>query len=451
MYLYLLILLIILLFFISLFFTRDFFSPSSIICLTYLFSLGLASLNVYEWKFSLSSLTFNIVFLGIISFFLGCLFCSLFRNKKYKKNIENDSEPKLHFFNVSKLNLLILLFVQLLTFILNFYYVQKIAGTISLSNIGEVIGNYRLISAYSENAESIPGFVIQMVKFSNLILYFITIIFINNNFYNKNYNNNEKNNNIFSYLIVSFIINSAISLLSGGRYNLISNLISIFIIYTFFNRLISDNNNINFKSTIKTVFLIFALLFVFSSFRSVVGRTNDSDFVSYISSYFGGSVPLLNRYLEKNPSPSSNVEFGYETFYPVHRFLNKFGISKSYRRGNQEFLTSGSLIGNVYTSFKPMYIDFGIIGILFLQFMLGFIWQKFYNYIKVKTSFSGKRIIYLVFYSMLIVTLFLHSYSEGFYSLVFSPGFFTQILYSVVIYLFIFKFKLVFKYNMLEG
>ena len=430
MNIYLLITLLIVMFFLVLIIYKDIISPSSIIIMSYLVATFFASLNINEWQINFRPLTIKLVIFGIIAFVVGTMLVTMIKNKSV-----NDDSITIKTINVSKINVSILILFQLISLIFNFYYVQKIVGYSSFSQIGEMIGKYRMISAYSDEYIQIPFFVTQMVKISRLIFYFMFYIYFNNIFAKPNTKNYKEVVTKIT-IIISFLIQAFTSLLSGGRFELIGSVIGIIMMYLIFYKRF-NKKSLNFTKKLKVAGGVLLILLLFSFTRNIVGRNNDSDFISYVSTYTGSGVVLLDKGLHGGFAMSDT--FGYQTFYPFYRLLSKFGIVSDFRRGNLAFSTSGKLIGNVYTSLGTMYMDFGKIGVLILQFLLGIMWQLLYNKVKTKNENKFNNIFYLILYATLIDSLFLHSYSEGFYSFIFSQTFILQIIYCYVIYVFLFK------------
>ena len=190
------------------------------------------------------------------------------------------------------------------------------------------------------------------------------------------------------------------------------------------------NSRINTKNITKVFLLIVAIVLCFSKTRTLVGRTNDDDFVSYVSSYFGGSIELLDLYL-RDPIENDGI-FGKESFYALNSALAKFGIMPKYRMHLEFRSSNGIIIGNVYTAFRCFYHDFGIIGVIALQALLAIIWTYWYkrimkqeNLLKFNSSF--------IFYCMFVNCLFFNSYRDNFLSSTLSVATITMILYFAII------------------
>lgn len=116
--------------------------------------------------------------------------------------------------------------------------------------------------------------------------------------------------------------------------------------------------------------------------------------------YFSGDLGVLNKYLELDKE--SNM-FGENTFMPVYRVLNKFGIVKK-----PHFYQIGYFVPvwmNTGTYLRELHADFGISGILIIPYFLGlfttFLWFKF------RETLNLKYFILLVYFYIIIFFSFL--------------------------------------------
>lgn len=436
---YFLIILLIILLFTSIFLSKNIFAPSIIILLSYILSLLLVVPNIDSWKVNLHSLTFYIILFGLISFIVGYYTYMLF--------CKNKTKEKACFIRIDipKFSVTFIVFFQLITVFLYYISVSKIVGQLNFSNFSAAMEKYRLMSAYSDELTTIPGYVVQMSKISNIIFYFVSYIFFNNYFYSKKHDLKIKKSELILF-IFSFFAQALLSILAAGRYNIVCLIIGSVVMFTIVKIKENDNLNANFKvKDYLKILIVFAIVIIlFSTMRTVVGRTNTSSFFDYISSYFGGSVPLLDRYLLNHPN-FEHLAFGYNTFNSLYRLFYKFGLVSTYRLSNFEFMYSGTLFGNVYTSFLVIYSDFSFYGIVILLFIEGFIWAYFFKNVYIKCRNDKKYIFFCIIYCIHISSIFLHFFGENFFSKVFSQAFILEIFYISIIYHIIFKLKIYFK------
>lgn len=432
MYIYILVVFFIILFVTSIFFTKSVISPLAIIVISYLASSLLVIPNIDLWEVNLHANTFFIIVLGICSFAIGYfLYYGIKRN--HNKEI---IEYKKYDFDKFKTSVLILF--QLLIVIMNLKAVNDIVGGELLSNFSKSMATYRKLTSYSEELVSIPGYINQLVNFSNILYYYVLYVFLENTFYNSR---NKAKGNHYILFIVTAAVQVITSFLTAGRYVLIKLILGTFIMYSVEKAKTKEKIGQIFarKDYFKIIVFFLLILVFFSATRSIVGRKNTSSFVNYIASYFGGSIPLFDKLI--NEQDLSNDNFGYYTFYPIHRLLYKFDLVDDFRRGNLLFLQSGTLKGNVYTSLAVIFLDFDYLGVILLLTLEGIIWGAMYRRVYLKNSNNFESIVVTLIYCSNMNSLFLHSYSEAFYSTFFAHTFVIRLVYMFVLYFFLFKVK----------
>lgn len=409
-----LLILILMIFFIMYFLTRDLFSPGCILCESYLLSIisGYINSKLLGWNFTINSQTFLVCIVGILSFeivFFLLYFVRL-RAKQVKKTISKDNIliKSIDYIEISKWKVGMLIIFQVFTLLLYVFYFTRNIGNLNLVSIQNTMMAYRSSYYFSANGNSnmiaIPGFIFQMTKISRVVAYVSIYIFILNNLTGK-----RKKSDVG--LLISCLIYIPIVLLSGGRYYIIMFFISAFMIWHILTGRLLNNPNF-FKKFLKIVCIVIAILIFFSETRTLVGRNSTSGIVEYITGYFGKNIKMLDMYLKDSVSKSDI--WGKETFYALNRLLYKIGIVKENYTIYLEFRTlNGISMGNTYTSFRCMLQDFGISGVIILQVIEGGIFAIFYQKIK---RLKNKYSLLILLYSMMIGTLFMHSYSESFYN-----------------------------------
>lgn len=412
--------------------------PSNILLVVYIFSIYLATLNVGNWKIQLHQNTFILVSLGLISFIIGSQIPTIvIRLKGEKTKIRTEYR----YYEVKRYLRIFMFLFQIITCIIAFHFVSKVVEGVSLANFSAAMERYRQMSAYDAETVPLPGYLTQMIKISNILIYLIAYIFFENYFYIKEHKE-YKRNNIKRLFIVTIIMQAFLSIITAGRFALIQQIIGVYVLYSIISNQNSDKiNRINPKRILTVILGGFVMLAAFSGMRGMVGRTNESDSFDYISGYIGGSVPLLNQAINQN-IVDEDLGFGYNTFFPLYRLLHNLNIVNSHRLGNLGFMQSGSLIGNVYTSLYIFYLDFGIVGAIILQFISGIIWSVIWYIVYNRNDFKKKKIILMLLYCLHINSIALHFYSEGFYSAIIAPSFVFELIYIYILYKVIFEIKI---------
>jgi len=145
--------------------------------------------------------------------------------------------------------------------------------------------------------------------------------------------------------------------------------VGLFLIFTFSflsrSLKIVDSSALFFKD-LKRLFSYYTMAHMYS-------------FSDWMQSYLGNITTI-------NYDTSSN-HYGYYTFNFITRYLFP---DKPYTRGifNEYYSYNGIIQTNVYTIFRGLIMDFGIVGALVLCFLVGFIIHKLYfDFLKSKSPF----------------------------------------------------------------
>ena len=428
MVIYELLIIVIIFWIISIFVRKDLFSPESLLCLSYIFAIMCAIYNIDNWGINLKYNTLVIIIVGIFSFFCTSMIYFLFHKKKGVKNITK----RLSWIELNSGKLLFLNFVSLIIMIIySVYFIKAIGGFSALSNFSYSMEMYRS-KTMIYNMVLIPSWINFLTKLCRAICYVYTFVLINNLIINKNAVNKSKIN--FLPYLIGIITYIPLTLMSGGRYDLIVYVIYIIVIFSILFT-INNQKKLNPLKILKIGLILIAVMLIFSSSRNLVGRTSESSSLDYVTEYFGGSIEIFDQYLQENYEKADY--FGQETFAGIRKLLFqlKFIDEQGLSEGATEFrkTSNNKVIGNVYTGFRKPYHDFGIIGMIILQAFLAIIFNKlYYNcfYKKEKNGISFRIIITgTIFYCLV-----LHSYSEAFYSTVVS---FNHLMLFLIIYVLI--------------
>jgi wzy len=408
---------------------KDIFHPTCLISLSFCFSIFCAILNVENWKINLSSLTVEIIIIGLLSFILPSLFIKVKKDKKMELN-------ELKEIKISKGFTFIFLMAQFLLLVLHITWMEKYMGGFSNLFDLSLMKKFRFEKSFDQTIDY-PFYINQGIKFSKALVYILTYVFINNAIFKCT---KKKKIKIEFSVVLSILMFVIQTFVTGGRSELILFLIYFVSLYFYLYNFYNEKNGTRIgKNLIKIVLVVILVLYLFSITRTLVGRTSNDGFISYISRYFGGSIQLLDQYL-KYPVPKSSI-FGKETFYGINKFLGQLGLINEKYTIHLEFRSSNGIeLGNVYTAFRRMYQDFGIFGIIILNVIHGTImsccYKKIYSSDKVRLSLG------VIFYFMLLHTIILMPFSDFFYSTVLSINYLNIIFYMIIIMFVLKKYEL---------
>jgi oligosaccharide repeat unit polymerase len=259
------------------------------------------------------------------------------------------------------------------------------------------------------------------------------------------------------------------SLLDGSRVDLIRFFIAIITVYFFLWKKNSGwNKHLGKNFYSKVLIAGLSLLIMFVLLRSVVGRLNNDNPLYDLTRYGGGSIQLLNLYLEyplRRARP-----WGRETFIGFYSFFgNRFDIRAWVYSIHKEYRSSNYyVLGNVYTCFRSYIRDFGYGGMVLLVSLFSFFITTMYNFVKralnrrpvnrtilltkrfsIKIQPRNRRISYaLLIYSYMAQSLFLSFFAENFFVVVFSFTMLKTIIFMVLASAFLANYKLHFSFGM---
>lgn len=410
----------------------DILDPSIIIVSTFLFSSLCALYSIDLWKMALSWTTYWVIFGGILVFCLGGAFIRLCGGVLHKQN----KKRQINFIVIEKDKLGIFMMATIAIAIIYAYFIFKIARQAGANGSWSIIMNvYRTTTSHSLSEDSIPTIVTYLFRLCIMGGYIILYVLVNNYLITKR---------IDKGLLVSLLTILGISLLSGGRTDIMRFICAgITLYFVLYHRFKGWIFRFKPRQAGKIIIGILALAVLFYLLKGAVGRLNQTTLFYYISYYVGGSIELLDLFI-KDPPLSSDV-FGKETFYGIYSFIGpKTGNSDWIYTIHKEFRTSnGILIGNVYTMFRSYLYDFGSGGMVILVFLFSMIVSLWYMKIRTNKKKNCRTIdVSLLIYAFLSHTIFMSFFAEEFYVTFFSFTMIRNILSLIVVYCFMFKVRI---------
>ena len=392
---------------------NDLLSPVSIYTLSMIICVLCSFIGTTSWNDvrTIKFKTIVIIIISVFSFSLGKLLLNRLLKKKDISLNSIKKNKKLKRFNVDKfliinnnqkydldLKYIILqiLFITI-TFILLYNEVKRIALIAGYDGIGfgNMVNKFRDLSIlytteFVKNGQNINIVVSQMRKICEVFCFF-NIFLLTKKIIDKD----VKNYKTLLYLFIIFLC-ILLSLLTGGRMQIFIYIIAFIFLFIFLK--FKGDYSINIiKKYFKQLILIFvALICGFYILLPLSGRSTNSDLISYISFYFGASVPSLDKYLSvEHEEPKY---FGEETLRGIQTVLYKFKITDEIQPISKEWINytdkkGNTLSSNIFTSAKRYYHDFGFVGIVICQILFGFTFEFIY-YLAKKSNYI------LVFFSM---------------------------------------------------
>lgn len=397
--------------------SKDILRPSIGICGVFLISVLSAVTNINIWKFSISTTCVfvvlgAVVIYGIVDF---CMFLLKKNNHKFdiingesicEIEIDRESICEIEINNIKFCGLVVLMIISCILYYKDIIYISSKYGI--SSSWFEMIRYYRNGSMTGAIEEGISSMASNAYILSTAIAYIFMYIFVHNLVVNKK----GKKNYLNLIPIIIFFINT---LFTGGRMPLLRLIIGAIFLFIYLKSKISRKNGFNLKSFFKVLIFVTIILWGFASISTLVGRTYDGNALYYVTSYAGGSIPLLDLFLKE---PVSHDIWGYETFPSILKFIGRHteNIQLSQILVNKEFrVLEGYNLGNVYTALRAYISDFGYCGMIILTGIHAIIYSGIYNILCSKSINWGKVDFSILFYTYIVHAIYLFSIDDRFY------------------------------------
>ena len=381
---------------------NDLISPSVMMCIMFFFSTTIAIINITNWNIKYYSYyAFILLSTGILTFVFADVIMSYF-SLHTKKNHAHTSG--FHKINISSWKIFLFLIIGIIAIFLQYKEICRITGISGLSNLSSIISQYTLLVSYSDSltvSEGMNRYVSQLMKINDVTAYIYIFILINNIIERDKCINNLK-------YIPSIVIYLLQSIMVGNR-EFIFRVMCIIIVSTFvlWHKKYGWNKNINFKFIRLGINLVIIMIPIFWFSKDLMGRTTTKSFFDYISFYAGGSIQHFNQYI-LDPPPHNTV-FGEETLSNIYTFLWKLGLCDFHRLNHLEYRALNSSIrGNVYTFFRRLIQDYGVVFMYIITLFIGLFYGYFYHF-KLKTNDKSYKtnqqiLIYCYLYKVILLS-----------------------------------------------
>ena len=412
---------------------REICNPSVILCGVYFISILFALYSQDTWKLDIHPDTFFVLVGGAVVFIaVGQIVSVAFTSRARRSRKATASRALLSDIQVARPLCVAVILVDLALIAVFIWNVSKIASQFgSYASIPEMLELYRANTSYSNKA-SMPMVVNQGMKFVTASAYTFLMIYCFNVAYDKG---NAKRD-------IHYLIPVACEFLycmsKGTRISMLEIIGAAAFLMLFIRYWKRDwDGSGNFKVLVRIIIGACAVLAAFYFMRVSVGRLSSERFelMEYISMYAGGSIKLLDMYLQ-NPSIHNGIP-GFETFYGLISNLNALGILDygTLPVTRLEFRYVGFVnIGNVYTAYRRWIADFGYSGMIILQVILSLVFHI--GYFKLRDNGKPQESFGLLVYLYIIPMLMMHSVDSTFYREVVSISF------SITLFLLYATFKL---------
>jgi len=348
---------------------KDFFAPTNVFVFTWLTSLILYNLKLFEYP-NLSIKTYLIIFWNIVIFIVTGI---IFSPKGVNKNKSNT-----YFDDVGRKEYIINYFEEK-----KFWKATKFIFICSfIANIIQIVVNYgsNFILIFSLNTTVMrAGRKEYGLPILGNIAYLSAMAFVLGVIYLALYN--KRKNKVWCILFFSAFF----MLLSMQKTNLLRTLIWAIVSYNFVIK-----RKINIKTLITIPFIVVLLFYIYNNIFSpyyggdyrfwiMDGVINLPQFLSFLSvpySFAASNFPALNEILV-----NTNIDYSYglSTLYSITRFINFLpGLELEISRGFGVVYIP--IKYNVYTYLWTSYKDFGYIGVIVMPLIYAImVWIPYYK------------------------------------------------------------------------
>ena len=311
-----------------------------------------------EWNLELHTTTFMAISLGCT------VFCSVLVGVK-KKNF-SQSYP---FIVISDRKIFLMLLFQLLTFYMTAKIKMEQTGN---SVLAEAVNETMMEAKFGESRYSLGFWGIPRAMIAEYGYLCCALIPL--------YIKNKVKGRTIKILVVSLIVNMVGSLLSGGRSELLCNIVCLAFFYFLFN---------DVKHKLKPLIImgITALLFIssFALLGNVIGRPEKSEAPTLKEATYGFAVycgaEIKNLDVELSRPLKSQEPFGRLTLKPIYNWYGSHFNDKAlatYSDGTYFNSEGKYVLGNVFTIFHSEYVDAGLFGILLFTLLMSIVCRLFY-------------------------------------------------------------------------
>lgn len=376
---------------------RDIMSPSIVMCMVFIFSTMFAILNIENWKIEFSFKSYFLLISGITVFsFFDIIIrkLSMIKRKNInRKTISIQREKcKKRILEVQNWKVYITDIVVILAVFLQYKEVKRIASTAQYYG-DNILYAYRMISSHTgslSDDQYMNSNVSMLLKITTVVGFVFTFILLNNLIvYKQKLVNNIK----YFPVVICYIIQSTLSGVRTGILRLV--VFAIIASYALIQNKYSWKINFTFKFIKNIIIVSIIVLPTFYLSKTFLGRTDNLSFINSISAYVGGPIQHFNQYIES--PPEKNEYFGQETLVGIRKSISKLGGQDIDDTVHLEYRYLNSYeFGNVYTFFRRLIQDFGMLGMYLATTLIAIMFSYFYNF-KIRNSsncyISDKRIL----------------------------------------------------------
>lgn len=372
-------------------------SPTFVMPLSLAISSFIVTVNTNYWNYVVSFDTALIIIFSIITFFIGHILSRVFIFK-LKKVSQTVSIEESHLQEPGRFMLLAFLAYCSIVFLYVFWTQYKGAAAIGM---GQMLSS--IIEANRYYIEKDSKFLFKLLLITSKVIceYVIVIYYINKILYKKSING------LITLMIV--IMNLLSFIMTTNRTDIIS--LSVFLIFTiFYFEYVFHNwrsSCIGAKKIIKSIFVIFICLIMFRLLGYLTGKSELYSFYDNLCIYIGSSIVCFDKVVCDN---YITFPFGYtpQLFSGVYSFLSILGVDTVTDNlvWPHQYWDNGA--SNLYTGLFIYYFNYGILGLLGVEMVLGYIYGVLWKRVSTNQVSLGGVIVYgsIFFYYLSMTSIY---------------------------------------------
>ncbi|WP_235268378.1 O-antigen polymerase [Mitsuokella multacida] len=383
--------------------------------------------------------TFLTILCGVLTFFCGYIIYGEYYQKNNRDIVLSSSRTIP--ITINNKGYFIILIINVLTVVLTYIFLMHTSAVYGGMSLSERIFSYRVSYMFNEDLrpeELIPWYtnVLHDISYAS-VLWMGYIWLVNINLLNKKFDGRF-------FLVLGLYFLS--TLLSGGRANIVYIFLALGVIFYILKmETVKWSYSFSIKQILKSIIIGFLSIAIFFLSTIAIGRGDSivdldtflNELYLGVGVYIAAPIKLLDLFVTEEYVSDNGMPIGFYTFHHIYNWLGlHLGIKDWYQAEDFGFRSvNGVFLGNVYTTFKPYYQDFGLIGVVFLCFLMGVIFAYVYYRIKYmrKKSEYISRDTWIVIYAFLFYSIALASFYNWFYEYFFDTWFFKMMIYFYIV------------------
>lgn len=367
-------------------------NPITLFCGLYALIMFFYSLHIFE-LYAASDTAVSIVLIGVCSFFGGAISKCMIRRKKIpNKVVLDNSIQSINFKLLNILNILALIYLCVTAVVV----IRMLLSGSSMWYIRYILYNEDSTVGVRSSNLSVQLYSYFVWPWTYVIIPLSVYLFLLKR---------DKSKEVKLFLVLSTINIALFILITAGRISII-----YYLLYFILTRLISrKSQKVPFKyKIIIAIFVVVSMIAINAISASRLSRPLIENAYLYVC----GCIPFLSSRLQSFQSGSHVFTYGLSSFRGFFVLLiallsRTFGVPDIWSNVIENCYTQDftNIAPNVTfnafsTLFYYFYVDFGMIGVLVLSFVYGFVSMNFYEKFVKKPTFKNLMLYGLIVFGL---------------------------------------------------